>query len=297
MTSRSQYRRLAAVSLLALCDCGARTDADRVPPAGTVRVVAIERVYGDLARQLGGDGVAVTTLLDSPTADPHDYEPTARDADAVSDADLVIENGLGYDAFARKLLAASPNAARTVLDAGTLGGHVPGENPHVWYDVRTMRRVVAAIADDLARRLPMRRAAIRARERALRAWIDRFSARLAAVAARRRGTRVAITEPVFDYVLHAAGLDIATPRSFSHAIEEGNDPAPQDVDAMQALLGGRHVAAFVYNSQTVETSTTNLLEIAKRAHVTIVPVTETLPENETTQAWLDAEASALARAL
>ncbi len=293
MISRSQYG--AAASLVVLCGCASHVAP--APGSRPIRVVAIERVYGDVARQLGAGDVAVTTLLDSPTADPHDYEPTARDADAISDADLVVENGLGYDAFANALLAASPSATRTVLDAGSLGGHRLGDNPHVWYEMRTLRRVVAAVAGDLAARRPAHRAAIARRARALDAWIDAFAARLRALAARHRGASVAITEPVFDYVLHGAGLAIATPPSFSHAIEEGNDPAPQDVDAMQGLLAGRHVAAFVYNAQTVEPSTTHLLATARDARVPVVPVTETLPADETTQTWLDGEAGALARVL
>ena len=266
-------------------------------PHDRVRVVAVERVYGDVARQLGGAAVEVTTILDSPSADPHDYEPTTRDADAISDADVVIENGLGYDAFADHLLAASPNADRTLVNVGMLGDHRLGDNPHVWYEMRSLRRLSDALANDLARRKPAARDAIDGRRAAFDAWIDAFSARLATLAKRREGTRVAITEPVFDYVLHAARLDIATPAAFSHAIEEGNDPAPQDVDAMRALIGGRGVAAFVYNAQTVEPSTTNLLALAASARVPVVPVTETLPPNETTQAWMDRELSALARAL
>jgi len=266
-------------------------------PHDRVRVVAVERVYGDVARQLGGAAVEVTTILDSPSADPHDYEPTTRDADAISDADVVIENGLGYDAFADHLLAASPNADRTLVNVGMLGDHRLGDNPHVWYEMRSLRRLSDALANDLARRKPAARDAIDGRRAAFDAWIDAFSARLATLAKRREGTRVAITEPVFDYVLHAARLDIATPAAFSHAIEEGNDPAPQDVDAMRALIGGRGVAAFVYNAQTVEPSTTNLLALAASARVAVVPVTETLPPNETTQAWMDRELSALARAL
>jgi zinc/manganese transport system substrate-binding protein len=254
-------------------------------------------VYGDLAGQIGGGDVSVTTLLDSPTADPHEYEPTTVDAGTISEADIVIENGLGYDAFAEKLLAASPNAARVVLNAGTLGGHKLGDNPHVWYEMLTLRRVVDAIGAELAKRKPEHAEGIARRTRSIDTWIDGLTARLRAIGSRHAGTPVAITEPVFDYILHAASLDIATPKSFSHAIEEGNDPAPQDVDTMQALLSGRRVKAFVYNSQTVETSTTNLLATARSAGITIVPVTETLPARMTTQNWMDAEASALARAL
>jgi len=301
MTSRSQYRLSAAAACVALGACSSQSGSGATGPSASasapIRVAAIERVYGDLTRQIGGDDVAVTTLLDSPTADPHEYEPTTVDAGTISEADIVIENGLGYDAFADKLVAASPTAARVVLNAGTLGGHKLGDNPHVWYEMRTLRRVVDAIGAEVTKRKPGHTAGIARRTRSIDAWIDRLSTRLTAIGKQHTGTPVAITEPVFDYILHAASLDIATPKSFSHAIEEGNDPAPQDVDTMQALLSGRHVKAFVYNSQTVETSTTNLLATAKAAGITIVPVTETLPANATTQSWMDAEVSALARAL
>jgi zinc/manganese transport system substrate-binding protein len=295
MTLGSHYREAAAAALaasLALGGC-AREPA----PHGRVRIVAIERVYGDVARQLGGAGVDVTTLLDSPSADPHDYEPTTRDADAISDADVVVENGLGYDAFADRLLAASPSATRTVIDVGSLGGHRIGDNPHVWYEMRSLRRFSDAVAAAIARRTPAERRAVETRRAAFDRWTDAFDARLAAIGARHGGARIAITEPVFDYVLHAAHLTIATPVSFSHAIEEGNDPAPQDVDAMRALIGGRDVAAFVYNAQTVEPATTNLLALAATAKVPVVPVTETLPPDRTTQTWMDGEAAALGHAL
>jgi len=292
MNRRSQYQ-LALAACLGMAGCASGT-----PPAGTVRIVAVERVYGDLARQLApGADVEITTLLNSPSADPHAYEPTARDADAIAGADVVIENGLGYDAFADKLIAASPRAGRAVLVAGALGGHHVGDNPHVWYEMRTLARVIDALSVELAGRLPGRRAAVIVRREALVAWTRRLSTALAAMGRRHAGTSVAITEPVFDYVLNAARLTIATPRSFSHAIEDGDDPAPQDVDTMRALLAGRHVTAFVYNSQTVEPSTRRLLEVAGAARVPVVPVTETLPAALTTQAWIGGEVDALDRAL
>jgi zinc/manganese transport system substrate-binding protein len=300
MKMRSQYLRgftFACATLGACTPHAADRSVGEGPSASGVRVVAIERVYGDLAQQLGGPGIDVTTILNSPTADPHAYEPTPRDADAIAAADVVIENGLGYDAFADKLIAASPHAGRVVLVVGTLGGHRIGDNPHVWYEVRSLRRFVDALATELARRLRGEGPAISRRHDALRAWLARFSERLSAIAAHHAATSVAITEPVFDYVLRAANVRIATPVSFSHAIEEGNDPAPQDVDTMRALLATRRVAAFVYNSQTVEPATTRLLDVAKAAGVSIVAVTETLPADEKTQTWIDREVSNLERAL
>lgn len=265
--------------------------------AHAVRVVAVERVYGDLARQIGGPGVEVITLLNSPSADPHAYEATPRDADAVAAADIVIENGLGYDAFVDKLLAASPKSRRSVVNVGMLGGHRTGDNPHVWYETTSLRSFSDALFTELVRRDGSDRAGLTRRHGALDAWIASFTKRLDAVGKRHPAARVAITEPVFDYVLKSARISIATPPSFSQAIEEGNDPAPQDVETMRGLLANRQVGAFVYNLQTVEPSTTRLLAIASSARVTIVPITETLPANETTQHWMERELAALDRAL
>jgi zinc/manganese transport system substrate-binding protein len=299
MTLRSQYASLAAVAAAALTGCAssAPESAGTPAPGGPIRIVAVERVYGDLARQIAGNGVRVDTILNSPSADPHAYEPATRDADAIAAADLVIENGLGYDAFADKLLAASPKTGRTVLDVGALGGHRVGDNPHVWYEVPTLAKFTTALASELTRREPAQAAGSARRRDAVLVWIAHFAAHLRAIGRAHAGARVAITEPVFDYVLHAASLTIATPPSFSHAIEEGNDPAPQDVDTMRTLLSSRTVAAFVYNSQTVEPSTVTLLEVARAAGTHVVPVTETLPAGETTQHWIDREVAALERAL
>ncbi|GAC1566849.1 MAG: metal ABC transporter solute-binding protein [Vulcanimicrobiaceae bacterium] len=298
MTLISQYRRTvarAASAALALAAATACAPAKDSQPS--IRVVAIERVYGDLARQLGGSRIDVTTILNSPSADPHAYEPMPRDADAISVADVVIVNGLGYDAFAQKLVAASPRAGRVVLDTGALGHHRTGDNPHVWYEPASLRTLANAVSREFVRRDPTERRMLETKRRTLAAWIDRYAARLARIGARHPGARVAITEPVFDYVLRGARIAIATPDSFSHAIEEGNDPAPQDVETMRALLADRRVSAFVYNDQTVEPSTKRLLDVARNARVTIVPITETLPDAETLQRWIDREVGALERAL
>ncbi|GAC1300343.1 MAG: metal ABC transporter solute-binding protein [Vulcanimicrobiaceae bacterium] len=306
MTLISQYLCVGLAGCVALGGCAsapsATTAATGTSPSAAaastiIRIVAIERVYGDLARQLGGPRVDVTTILNSPTADPHAYEPTARDADAVAAADIVIENGLGYDAFAEKLLAASPRAGRTVLNAGALGGHHTGDNPHVWYEPRSLRKFSGALFSELARRDAADRRAATRRHDGIDAWIGRYASRLEALGRRHPRARVAITEPVFDYVLRAAHIAIATPPSFSHAIEEGNDPAPQDVETMRALLANRRVAALVYNRQTVEPSTTRLLDVAHAAGVTVVPITETLPAGEGLQHWMDRELNTLDSAL
>ena len=96
---------LASVAVLALAGCSSSpTSAADSDADGTIQVVASTNVYGSIAAQIGGDRVDVTSIIESATQDPHSYEATARDRLTVQKADLVIENGGGYDAFVDTLL-------------------------------------------------------------------------------------------------------------------------------------------------------------------------------------------------
>src|ERR1035441_615697 len=89
-------------------------------PSGTIKIVAAEDFYGNIAQQLGGDKVSVTSILSDPNVDPHEYESSVQDGIAIASADIVIENGLQYDTWMDKLISASPNPARIVITAGAI---------------------------------------------------------------------------------------------------------------------------------------------------------------------------------
>ncbi|MFS0734649.1 zinc ABC transporter substrate-binding protein [Microbacterium sp. 1P10UB] len=122
---------LGAASVLALAGCaGAAGSA----PAGTggadvVRIVASTNVYGQIAQEIGGDAVEVTSLVTSGAQDPHSYEATAQDQLALSRADLVIENGAGYDAFVEALLEAAGTSVPTIT-AVEYSHSFPGNEGH-----------------------------------------------------------------------------------------------------------------------------------------------------------------------
>src|SRR6516225_3444169 len=84
--------------------------------AEPIRVVAAANVYGDIAAQIGGSGVAVTSILKSPAQDPHEFEASAATARSIADARVVIYNGADYDPWAVKLLAASRSPSRLVIE-------------------------------------------------------------------------------------------------------------------------------------------------------------------------------------
>jgi len=265
--------------------------------AHPINVVAGENEYGDVIGQIGGSHVSVLSVLSNPNADPHTYEASTTIAAAVARAQLIVVNGLGYDDFMTKLESASPSANRVVIDVGTVFGRKVGDNPHQWYDPMTMPKVAALVADQLAKDDPADKAAFQANVRTFDASLAPYRSRLAAIKRRFAGTPVAITEPVFGYALNTMGLTVLTPHRFSLAIQEGNDPSPQDAQVEANLLSQNKVKLFAYNQQTVVPATQKLLPIARAHHIPIIGVYETKPLATNYQQWMVAEADAVMLAL
>jgi zinc/manganese transport system substrate-binding protein len=121
---------------------------------------------------------------------------------------------------------------------------------------------------------------------------------IASFKARYGGTRIAVTEPVANDMLQAAGCDIATPLNLETAIMNGTDPSPQDVAAEEALLRGHEVKVLIYNRQVTETLTESFLDLARRSGIAVVGVYETLPvPGYHYQSWMLAEVAALRKAV
>lgn len=266
--------------------------------AASVAVVAAESQYASVAKAVGGPYVRVTAVMDNPNVDPHTYEASTAVAAAVAGAELAIQNGVGYDAFMQKLEAASPNPRRLVVDAGEVAGYgARAKNPHLWYSPKTMPKVAAAIAADLARLLPAHKAYFQGRVKAFDAALGPWAAAVARLRAAYRGAPVAVTEPVADDMLQAAGLSIKTPWAFQAAVMNGTDISPQDVAIEESLLSRRRVRVLVYNLEAVDPTTTDLLAIARAHHIPVVGVYEIMPPHYTYPTWMTAETDAVYRAL
>jgi zinc/manganese transport system substrate-binding protein len=279
----------AVVALAAGCGGGGST---------VVSVVAAENVYGDIAAQIGGAHVHVTSILTDPNADPHLFEPGTNNGLAVATARVVIQNGAGYDAFMTKLERAAPSSSRIVVTiADVLGVHGRDANPHLWYDVPRIGQIAVAIASALRRADP-------AHARAYHHGLVRFTASLAPLRRElsriRRsfsGRPVAYTEPVAGYLLAAAGLRNLAPSGFTRAIENGTEPTPQAVSAMDALVTERRIDALLYNRQAVSPITARVRREAEHVGIPVLGVTETLPPHLTFQEWQLRQARALYLAL
>jgi zinc/manganese transport system substrate-binding protein len=245
-------------------------------PDGKINAVAGENFYGDLVSRVGGDLVSVTSILNDPNVDPHTYEVSTANAQEVADATLVVENGLGYDAFLDQLMSASPRSGRQVIDVQTLLGLADGSNPHVWYDPQTMPKVARAVADSLEQLAPASKSTIEAN---LQTYLNSFApltAKIAELKAAYPGEPIAYTEPVPEYLVAALGWQSLTPKGFAKAIEDGTDPAPGDVAALQDLLTGHKVKLLLYNSQATSPVTGSIKTLAGQSGIPVVGVSETI---------------------
>lgn len=290
---------VVAVSALGLGACGSSSDAAE-PDGGPVSVVASTNVYGDIARQIGGGEVKVTSFISDPGQDPHSFEAGTRNRLALSKAGVVIENGGGYDDFVDTLLKGAGSKAE-VLNAVEISGRTApaGEelNEHVWYDLPSVARLADRISAALAKAAPEDAATFSANAASFKAKLKTLEGKLAAVKAAHAGEAVAITEPVPGYLLEGAGLKNETPEEFSEAIEEGDDVPPRVLRDTLALLTGKKVKALVYNAQTSGPQTEQVEKAAKDGGVPVVPVTETLPEGQDYLTWMDGNITTLQKAL
>jgi zinc/manganese transport system substrate-binding protein len=262
-----------------------------------INVVAAENFYGNIAAQLGGDMVGVTSILSDPNVDPHEYESSVEDAVAIANADLVIENGGGYDDWMDKLLSAGASAKRVLLKGYDISPTKLPDNEHVWYSVDNVHTIAAALTESLKKRDPVDAALFARNLQAFSQSLGRLRLKIAELKARWNGTPVGLTETIFLYQAGPLGLSVLTPFEFQKAIAEGNDPPADTVVAAESQVKGKKIKVLIYNEQTVSPITTRLQDEAKAAGIPVVPVTETMPSALSYQTWMLSQLAALERAL
>jgi zinc/manganese transport system substrate-binding protein len=288
------------VASLVLASCGSTSPAPAIKAAGTViRVVAAENEYGNVAAQIGGRYVSVLSVESDPNTDPHTYEVSPGIAEAVSAAQVVIQNGVGYDDFMTKIEAASANAKRQVINVQHLLG-LPDStpNPHLWYSPMTMPKVADALATDFAIAHPAEAAYFRTNAAKFITSLHPWLAAIARFKATYPNTAVATTEPVADDMLEAAGTTNRTPFGLQADIMNGVDPSPQDVTLQTGLFTGHKVKVLVYNEQVTDSLTEGFITAAKNASIPVIGVYETMPvPGYDYQSWMLAEVEALQKAV
>ena len=294
----STGRALLILVALALGACGATGSPSPSTSQAPIPVLGAENFYADLLAQIGGSRVTVSSILNDPSADPHEYEANPATAKLVADSKLVIVNGIGYDDFTDKLLGASTKPDRVVINVQDILGVKDDVNVHVWYDPATMPKVADAATAALAKLDPQNAAYFSAQEAKYLGALKTVNDKIASLKAKYPGAPIAFTENVAGYLTDAIGLKVLTPPAFMEAIESGTDPAPADVAVERDLLTGHKVKALMYNSQVTSPLTEQIRELAVSSNVRVVPVAETIPPAfKTFQDWQLAQLDDLEKAL
>lgn len=311
------------VAALALAGCS--TPAE--PGTDRLSIVASTDVYASIATAVAGDRADITAIIDDPAQDPHSYEASARDRLALTEADVIIANGGGYDPFIDALLGENP--AAHVLVAVELSGllaeeyeadehdhaddheseehsedeehdshnHVDGLNEHVWYHLLTAKNVAAALAAALTDLDPQGAASYDANREAFQASVDALIDRAHELEHDLGHLHVVLTEPAPQYLIELIGADNVTPEAFTSAIEAGFDvPASALLEVLRLIEQG-DADLVVWNEQTSGPQIERVVDAARDAGIPVISVTETLPVATDYLGWMSANLDAIEGAL
>jgi zinc/manganese transport system substrate-binding protein len=264
--------------------------------AEPVKIVAAENFYGDVAKQLGGANVSVSSILTNPDQDPHLFEASASTARSIADARIVIFNGANYDPWMVKLLSASPRSSREVVEVAALVDKKAGDNPHLWYAPNTMPALAKRLTALLATVDSDHRADYQQRLSRFERTLKPLNEKIAMLRQKYAGVPVTATEPVFGYMAAAIGVNMRN-EDFQLAIMNNSEPSPSQIAAFEKDLRARTVKVLLYNNQASEETTKKMQAIAKDAGVPVVGISETEPPGTTFQEWMLSQLNALEAAL
>ena len=252
-----------------------------------IRVVTSLNFYGEVAGEVAGKYGQVTSVINNASVDPHDYQPSTQQARAMGNANVVIQNGLGYDHWMTKLARSKGGQQVTMVDvARQVAGKKGGDNEHVWYQPATMGKLATTLADQYSQIDPSHADYYHRRARTYLKSLVPLNNEIARV---KQGVKanqmVAVSEPVFDYALAHLGYRVMDPH-FAKAIEDGNDPSPQDVADLQTAIKEHRIAFFVENSQSDDRVIDILVKLAHQHDVPVLKVTEAQPTGLNYRQWM-----------
>ena len=299
---------LPVSAALALAGCSSPTPTESTPTStesssgtGVIKVVATTSVWASIVEFVGGDAVEVTAIISDPSQDPHSYEASARDQLAVSDAELVVINGGGYDDFMLQLVQAAPDT-KLVLEAVEGGeshsegddhaeeDHSHEENEHVWYDFDVVSDFAVRLADVLTELRPEALDAVSGHFAEFEAELEVLSLRRDALRDRALGLGVMQTAPLASLLLEDAGFVDLTPVDLLSAVEEEREVPPLVMSEAEQLLGSGDIALLAVNEQLIDPQSEQLVAWAQASGVAVVYFSELIPDpaNQDYLDWMHA---------
>lgn len=265
--------------------------------SGKIQIVAAEDFYGNIAQQIGGNHVAVSSILSNPNVDPHTYESSVNQVKAIANAQIVIANGGGYDDWMDNLLASTETTNRIVLKGFDISTIKLPSNEHVWYNPENAKTIAAKIAKTLKTIDTSHIADYTKNLQTFDTAVGKVEQKIAEIKAKYAHTPVGLTETIFLYQTSLMDLNVLTPFAFQKAMAEGNDPPANSVITTDNQINQHQIKALIYNEQTQSAVTSKLEADARQQNIPVIPVTETMPVDETYQSWMLSQLNALEQAL
>jgi zinc/manganese transport system substrate-binding protein len=218
----------------------------------------------------------VTTIVNAPSIDPHDFEPGTSELAAFSGADVVVLNGAHYDEWAENVVDTLDDPV--VISAAEVAGVQDGEDPHLWYDPAIVEQMSGAITEALIDAAPGAGPYLADRAQDWEVELQPYRGAIEELRAVAAGRTYAATETVFDRMAAAVGLRDLTPEGYRRAVSNEGEPTPGDLADFAAVLSGGEVDVLIQNVQTEGELATSLMSAAKDGGVSFVAVTESQPE-------------------
>ena len=273
----------AILLTFSLSACGKQSSTKKAS-TDKLNVVATTNFYGNIAQEVLGDHGTVTSIINSPNIDPHDFTPTTATAKKVAKANLVIENGVGYDTWVNKLQ----------VSVGKIVGAKDGDNEHLWYNPANIEKYVDALAAQYGRLLPQDAAAFKKNAAAYKKKLNILNQKMDQIKNEKQNANVAVSEPVFNYALQKMGFKV-TYSHFALAIEEGSDPSYTDIRDLQNSIKEHKIAFFVLNKQDDSKIVDNIADLCRKENIPVLEVTETMPKGGNYIDWFSNELDQLAK--
>lgn len=253
----------------------AKTKSDKVS------IVTTTNVYADIAKNVAGKYGSVQAIIKNSATDPHDFEPTTADAKKLTNANIIVANGLGYDSWMNKL--ASSVDKKPVLVGEDLMKLKKGANPHIWYNLGMPTEYVDYLVKRLSKIDSKHKAYFEANGKKYLAKINQVKA--LAKNSKKTDKMVFVSEPVFDYALAEAGYKIGD-KDFEKAVENNTDPSPKTINRMTNDIKNKKIAFFVNNTQSSSSTVKTFVKLSKQNNIPVLNVRETIPNHTTYLNWM-----------
>ena len=285
---------------------------------GAIKVATSTNVWASVVEILGGEWVEVTAIINDPLQDPHSYEASARDQLTLSEAELVIANGGGYDEFVDQLLSAL-DGERVFLELvegehSHLGEEEHSEedheaeeseeshsedhadehdhgNEHIWYDIHAVEEASEMIVEAITELRPESFDQVNRNFDFFMAELENLEVRLEALREKALGLGFIATEGVGNLLLEEAGFLNQTPDALADAIEEEREVPAAALKQAQDLIAGKVVSLVVVNEQQLDQVSDLLVDAAQAAGVPVVELSELISDPD--MDYLDWMASVL----